>query len=570
MLALRLGLVTAFALCVPISAGEAQQRLPGIFGVFGAIINSAIVDSARREWQSRSVADYNFLATRNISADQLAAQGIGPNDPRIRGLLYACARAQLHLPELSEAQQVAAPSYNSNFVVDGLALGGDVYPDSAIYKSYRCKPSDDFNGFTWCARSRPLGRATSSVSILHSSANSVVLITQTITPAFFAAGDIDREVQRLSRGFGQAQILKAGPHPGLPHAVLAAWGSVTLTLLDEAAMDALRRNEPPHRGLIADFIGDPHKSAQVGLPVYSIGGGPGFLWGASYDDAGKGSLRISAVDASALGPTLPAPTVVVSGVQSPTTPSPEIVPTPPPQMPEQVVQATPNPPSQKAPVKTMDVIDFLVDWKNLKGQTVTVTGCLLRNADTSSVYCSAGPQGDFSIDSNSLAREDFRRALRECAGFERHDDCRADVTGSVTENSIGDAKLEDGAMKWAAPLAAAQSPPSSQQPTASPAENKTSVAMSPAEKSVIDAIVQARHDYEAAQNEMQEGAARPTRAKAHAGSRPAADAFVKARQALVWIGYGRTSAFALSQWQEDGSIDAAFILVGKDGLVPPM
>jgi hypothetical protein len=438
------------------------DRFQRIFGVFGAIINSAIVDSARREWQSRPVADYNCLATRNLSADQLAAQGIGPNDPRIRGLLYECARARRYAPERMEPQQAAAVPYNHpNFVVDGLALGGAVYPNSAVYKSYTCESSDDFSGFTWCAHysepSGQLGRYKSSVAILHSSGNRVVFISQRITPAFFAFGDIDREIQRLSRGFGQAKILNADPRPGVPHAVLAAWGAVTLTSLDEVAMDALRRGEHPHHGLLADFIGDPHKSAQIGLPVYSIGGGPGFLWGASSDDAGKGSLGISAVDASALGPTQPAP---------------EIVPAAPSQQPEQVAPATPSSPTEKAAVKTMDVIDFLVDWKSLIGQTVTVTGCSLIEADTSSVECSAGPPGQFSIDSNTLEREDFRRALRECAGFKEGDGCRAEVTGDVTENSIGGAKLLDAALKWAASPPAPQAPqsfaPSQQAPVASP------------------------------------------------------------------------------------------------------
>jgi hypothetical protein len=297
------------ALGGPISPAYSQQQMPGVFRLFGAIINTAIVDSARREWQSRPAGDYNCLASRNLSADQLAARGIGPNDSRIRGLLYECARARRYAPERTAPQEAAALAvgpYNPKFVVDGLALGGAVYPDSAIYKSYSCQRSDGFPGFTWCAsyreRSGKFGRYTSSVTLLHSSANRVVFITQAISQAFFAPGDVDREIQRLSSGFGLAgQIFNADPRPGVPHAVLAAWGTVTLTPLDEAAMDALRRDEQIHRGLIADFIGDAHKSARMGLPVYGIGGGPGYLWGASFDDAGKGSLRISAVDASALG-----------------------------------------------------------------------------------------------------------------------------------------------------------------------------------------------------------------------------------------------------------------------------
>ena len=97
----------AIALSVPISLAHSQQRLPGFFGIVGAIVNSAIVDSARREWQNRTFADYNCLAGRNLSAAQLAAQGIGPNDPQIRRLLYQCAHARRYAPERTEPQASA-------------------------------------------------------------------------------------------------------------------------------------------------------------------------------------------------------------------------------------------------------------------------------------------------------------------------------------------------------------------------------------------------------------------------------------------------------------------------------
>jgi len=320
----------AIACSSPISSAHSQQRLPGFFGIFGGIINAAIVDSARRQWQSRRVADYNCLTSRNLSADQLAARGIGPNDPRIRQILYQCAQASRSAPERIEPRLVVGP-YNPNFVVDGLALGGDVYPDSAVYKSYTCRPSGDFAGFTWCShhreRSGKFGSYTSWVTILHSSTNKVVFITEAVTPAFFAPGDVDREIARVSNGFGQAaRTLTADVKPGLPRAFLAAWGAVTLTPLDEAAMDSLRGGEQIHRGLIADFIGDARKSARIGLPVYSLGGGQGYLWGANFDDAGRGSLRLSAVDASEVGPA-PA-----EATRTPS-PTPSPVPTPEPQPP---------------------------------------------------------------------------------------------------------------------------------------------------------------------------------------------------------------------------------------------
>ncbi len=221
-------------------------------------------------------------------------------------------------------------------------------------------------------------------------------------------------------------------------------------------MDALRNGEQIRRGLIAEFIGDAHKSARIGLPVYSIGGGPGYLWGASFDDAGKGSLRISAVDASALAP--PAQTAPLAAVApSPPTPSPEIVPIQPPEQQGQVGSPPVAAPAEKPALKTMDVVDFLVDWKSLVGQTVTVTGCSLEHADTTYVACSAGSQGSLFVHSDTLAREDLRRALRECAGFENGDECRADVTGNVSGDAFG-AELTNAAIKWAATAA----PPASE------------------------------------------------------------------------------------------------------------
>ena len=219
---------------------------------------------------------------------------------------------------------VAGPSSRA-FIVDGLALGGAIYPESPVYRAYTCRLSQEFPGFTWCAhhseRSGKFGHFTSWVSLLHSNSNRVVFITETVVPAFFAQGDVDREIARISKGFGQeARTLTADVKPGLPHAILVAWGDVTLTPLDETALDALRRGEEIHRGLIADFLGDARKSARSGLPVFSLGGGPGFLWGADYDDVGKGSLRSSAVDVGELSGPQRSPSLTITPVTQPRSP----------------------------------------------------------------------------------------------------------------------------------------------------------------------------------------------------------------------------------------------------------
>src|SRR5271154_566011 len=149
---------SAAAVAIAIGAATpsyAGQNAPNIGGILGVILNSALANQARQEWQLRPSADFNCLAAHNMSADQLAANGIGPNDPRVQKMFGQCARAA----EIQTAPIAAAAptgSYNPDFVIEGLAVGGLVHPGTAIYRSYKCHPSDEFAGFTWCAIKHPL------------------------------------------------------------------------------------------------------------------------------------------------------------------------------------------------------------------------------------------------------------------------------------------------------------------------------------------------------------------------------------------------------------------------------
>ena len=252
---------------------------------------------------------------------------------------YQADGAPISVPESPAAEPLSSATflkmalgpYSPGYIVDGVTLGSVVNTDSAGYKSLNCRSSQDFDGFTWCSNHQnetgKFGPYTSYLSFLYSNDNRITFVTQALVPAYFYSDDIDREIKRISGSFGQAQVLVADSRPGVPHAVLATWGAVTLTPLDDEAMEALREGHEIHRGLVAEFIGDTHKSARLGLPVYKIGGGSGFIWGASFDDSGKGSLRISAVDASAV----PSPQTPASTASPPplsyATPSP--TPTPP-------------------------------------------------------------------------------------------------------------------------------------------------------------------------------------------------------------------------------------------------
>ncbi len=317
-------------------------------------MNTAIVDAARRDWQTRPFSDYNCLAKHGVSADQLANLGIGPEDPRARQMLSECAfaapaaapvlaapvpvapvlAAPVPIAPQAAKDAIAAPP-NPNFVVNGLALGASFGAPAEAAAGYACHASDDYPGFAWCqshhAETRRFGAETIWMSVFRSQTNAAVEITQAVDPAFFRQGDVEREIQRLSRDFGQQARVVAVDLPSGGRAVIAAWGTVTLTPLDPTTLDALRRGAPVHSGLLVGALGDLRASARLGVPVYGLGGGPGFIWSANYNNSGKGVLRITAVDPSALSPG--APPQPIAATPSPATAS----------------QVAPEPPSAHAP-----------------------------------------------------------------------------------------------------------------------------------------------------------------------------------------------------------------------------
>jgi hypothetical protein len=91
---------------------------------------------------------------------------------------------------------------------------------------------------------------------------------------------------------------------GFPTGILASWGKVELEPLDKDSIEALTEGRrPTTKGYFIDFIGDFKRSAKEGLPIYRLSGGAGFVWIGSFDQKGRGTLRLTAVDASALAPT---------------------------------------------------------------------------------------------------------------------------------------------------------------------------------------------------------------------------------------------------------------------------
>jgi uncharacterized protein YcgL (UPF0745 family) len=183
---LRLGLIliagstTAFA-----------QNANDIVNIFGGLIRSAVVQAALTEWRKIpndevSCVDQN-LRQQGTSLQVAIQQGMTPSDPRIAGSRSACRNVVVQQPN-PPTQNNYRPSV---YVVDGLALGGQVKFDSEAYQSYNCMPSEQFEGFTWCQKKRDervaRGQFTSSYSILHSRNGAALYINRYLEPAWFTA-----------------------------------------------------------------------------------------------------------------------------------------------------------------------------------------------------------------------------------------------------------------------------------------------------------------------------------------------------------------------------------------------
>src|SRR5262245_55021365 len=218
---------------------------------------------------------------------------------------------QLLIASAAFAQNSQLPAHSDiPYIVDGLTLGARIDFESPLYRSYQCSPSEQFSEFTRCQRTQKQQiaynrRSFDSISsILHSPDGIAVYINHYSAPWIFDQNQIPGEIRRLSSRFGErAREMRMPQREGFPNAVIATWGRIQLEQLDADAESLLASGQSPRKGLLIDYLGDLRRSAQLGLPIYSLNGGAGYLWSASVDRSGHGHLRFLTVDPSALIPT---------------------------------------------------------------------------------------------------------------------------------------------------------------------------------------------------------------------------------------------------------------------------
>jgi hypothetical protein len=130
-----------------------------------------------------------------------------------------------------------------------------------------------------------------------------VCVNRSQESTFSKSNEAEEDIQRYSRKLGESpRIMKMPRRSGLADGLIAVWGQITLVQLDEESVKSLSEGRRPKKGLLIDFLGNFVRSAKEGLPIYSIGGGPGLVWAATFNQKGHGTLRLAAVDASGFLP----------------------------------------------------------------------------------------------------------------------------------------------------------------------------------------------------------------------------------------------------------------------------
>jgi hypothetical protein len=295
-----------------------------------------------------------LVQQRGLSIGQAVQQGITPSDGRLAEVRRFCRSGVVQNPP----SVASSPSVISVYAVDGLNLGAKVSFESSVYRQYQCNPSEQFGGLTWCTRKVPessrRGPFVSSYSILHSPDGTVSYVNRFLEPAWFNGNEANEDIGRLAKKYGQPSVMTMPQAEGM-QGLMASWGSVALLPLDANNMAQLAQGRDVRAGLMVDFLGNFRRSAQLGLPIYRLAGGPGFVWAANWDQGGRGTLRFFAVDASTFaGPAPVQPQVQANlgtpSISEPVAPAPapapppvSAAPAPPP------VSAAPPPPSASPP-----------------------------------------------------------------------------------------------------------------------------------------------------------------------------------------------------------------------------
>jgi uncharacterized protein YecT (DUF1311 family) len=207
---------------------------------------------------ARSVAAPWLAARRACGADAGCiknAQLSAIRELRQRGAAIADAEPTPAAPGLV----ARPPMTEAIYAVDGMHLGGHVSLGSPSYLEYRCNPSEQFAGLTWCQKRRqetsPRGAYSSTTTIVHSDDGTALYVNRYLEPAFFAGNEAMDDVRRLSAKYGEPRFIQPPSVAVGPRTLMATWGDVSLQPLDRARLADLASGRDVRAGILVDHSG---------------------------------------------------------------------------------------------------------------------------------------------------------------------------------------------------------------------------------------------------------------------------------------------------------------------------
>ena len=267
----------------------------------------ARLDRAVVEGYERALASEGSAAAKSVAEPLLRRRhACGPDIDCIKRVqLTAIAAFQARgAPVQVPAPAQTAARDKAAYSVAGMQLGNNVGVGSADYRDYTCAPTKQYPGFTGCQRQTAersrRRRILESTSFLHAADGSAVYINQILDPVTMDENEARDEISRLSQTLGKPTLIPTQNPRGMPSGLIASWGAVSLQPVDPARTAELGAGTGENPGILIDTIGNPQRSAQLGLPIYRLGGGAGYVWSASWNGRGRGALRMLAIDASRL------------------------------------------------------------------------------------------------------------------------------------------------------------------------------------------------------------------------------------------------------------------------------
>ena len=206
---------------------------------------------------------------------------------------------------VAPAALAQAPGPIPDDPMEGLRLGESIRAHPKEYAEYRCSPSMEFAGLTFCNKIRferdRHGSYNVMYSFMHTREGTLVYVDRYQRPAFLDAAESAQRIDHISRQRAEpARTSTMPPRPGLPDGIVAVWGETVLDPLTDVRVADIAKGQVQGTEFLVDFLGDATRSAKERLPIWRFAGGLGFVFAAGLDQGGRGFLRTTAVDASAI------------------------------------------------------------------------------------------------------------------------------------------------------------------------------------------------------------------------------------------------------------------------------